>query len=190
MLTFKNVFFFKFLNRMIDNRLILVDENDNQIGFGDKIETHVKGILHRAVSVFLFDLEGNWILQQRAFSKYHSAGLWSNTCCTHPYINEETKVAANRRLKEELGVDCELNFAFKFLYKANLNNGLIEHELDHVFIGFTNKIPIPNELEVYSWRKSTYLSIKKELNENPENYTEWFRLIFEKVNEWHKMNNN
>lgn len=167
---------------MIDNRLILVDENDNQIGFGDKMETHIKGVLHRAISVFLFDSDGNWILQQRAFSKYHSAGLWSNTCCTHPYINEDTKVAANRRLMEEMDMDCELNFAFKFIYKANLENDLIEHELDYVFIGITDQIPIPNELEVCTWRKLDYLSIKKELNENPENYTEWFKLIFEKIN--------
>lgn len=175
---------------MIDNQLILVDENDNQIGFGDKTDVHVNGILHRAISVFLFDYDGNWILQQRAKTKYHSAGLWTNTCCTHPYINEDTKGAANRRLKEEMGIDCELNFVFKFLYKANLTNGLIEHELDHVFIGFTNKMPIPNELEVYSWRKSTYLSIKKELNENPENYTEWFKLLFEKINTNYLKNNN
>ena len=167
---------------MINNQLVLVDENDNQIGLGDKMEVHQTGVLHRALSIFLFDTNGNWILQQRALTKYHSAGLWTNTCCTHPYPKEETIVAAKRRLKEEMGMDCELNFAFKFLYKAKLDSGLIEHELDHVFIGITNKIPEPNELEVCSWKKLDYMSIKKELNENPENYTEWFKLMFEKIN--------
>ena len=167
---------------MIEPHVILVDEKDNVLGTLPKIEAHVKGLLHRAISVFLFDYEGNWIIQQRALNKYHSAGLWTNTCCSHPYYNETVIDAANRRLMEEMGVECELNFVFKLLYRAELDNELVEHELDHVFVGFTNQLPQPNVDEVMAWSKLSFFDIDQEIQLYPEKYTEWFKLLYKKVN--------
>ena len=116
-------------------RVILVDENDNPLGTMEKMEAHEKGVLHRAFSVFIFNNNGEMLLQQRAFSKYHSGGLWTNTCCSHPREGEPTIEAAHRRLQEEMGFDCEIEKAFDFIYKRELDQGLTEHELDHVFIG-------------------------------------------------------
>ncbi len=167
---------------MIEPHVILVDEKDNVLGTLPKLEAHAKGLLHRAISVFLFDDEGNWIIQQRALNKYHSAGLWTNTCCSHPYYKETVIDAANRRLMEEMGVECELNFVFKLLYRAELDNELIEHELDHVFVGFTNQLPQPNVDEVMAWSKLSFFDIDQEIQLYPEKYTEWFKLLYKKVN--------
>ena len=167
---------------MIEPHVILVDEKDNVLGTLPKLEVHAKGLLHRAISVFLFDDEGNWIIQQRALNKYHSAGLWTNTCCSHPYYNETVIDAANRRLMEEMGVECELNFVFKLLYRAELDNELVEHELDHVFVGFTNQLPQPNVDEVMAWSKLSFFDIDQEIQLYPEKYTEWFKLLYKKVN--------
>lgn len=167
---------------MIKSHVILVDKKDNILGTLPKMEAHTKGLLHRAISVFLFDNDGNWIIQQRALEKYHSAGLWTNTCCSHPYPNETTIDAANRRLAEEMGLECKLNFVFKLLYRAELDNELIEHELDHVFVGFTNQLPQPNADEVLDWKTISFYDVDQDVEQFPEKYSEWFKLLYKKVN--------
>lgn len=166
---------------MIEPHVILVDQNDQERGTMPKMEAHIKGELHRAISVFIFDMEGNWIIQQRAKDKYHSANLLSNACCTHPFPGETTQHSANRRLIEEMGLDCELAFAFSFIYKASLDHDLIEHELDHVFVGYTTEIPKPNPDEVSAWRLINYDMLQEDVQHYPERYTEWFKLIYHKV---------
>lgn len=167
---------------MKEIEIILVDEHDNPIGLMPKMEAHQKGVLHRALSVFLFDLNGNWMLQKRASTKYHSPDLWTNSCCSHPLPKEDTEAAAHRRLMEEMGIDCELHKVFSFIYKAKLGNGLIEHELDHVFVGFTPEFPSPNEEEVGDWKIVPFEEIDYEVQNHPEIFTEWFKLIYRKVN--------
>ena len=129
-------------------KVILVDKNDNEVGTMEKQEAHVKGLLHRAFSVFIFNDKNELLLQRRAVNKYHSGGLWTNTCCSHPRQNEKTKDAAKRRLLEEMGMRSTLKKQFDFIYKAKLDNNLYEHEFDHVFFGFTNDLPIINQEEV------------------------------------------
>lgn len=167
---------------MEEPHVILVNEKDQVLGSMPKMEAHLKGELHRAISVFIFDTDGNWLMQRRAAHKYHSASLWTNTCCSHPFPNETSLDAANRRLMEEMGLDCELNFAFKFLYRAELDSDLIEHELDHVFIGFTNQVPLPDPEEVSEWRIASFFEIDQDIELHPEKYTEWFKLLYKKVN--------
>ena len=167
---------------MEEPHVILVNEKDQVLGSMPKMEAHLKGELHRAISVFIFDTDGNWLLQRRAPHKYHSANLWTNTCCSHPFPNETSLDAANRRLMEEMGLDCELNFAFKFLYRAKLDSDLIEHELDHVFIGFTNQVPMPDSEEVSEWQIISFFDLVQDAELNPEKYTEWFKLLYKKVN--------
>jgi isopentenyl-diphosphate delta-isomerase len=166
---------------MPEEKVILVDKNDNQIGLIEKMEAHEKGLLHRAFSVFVFNSNNELMLQQRADSKYHSGGLWTNTCCSHPREGELLKAAAHRRIIEEMGFNCELNYKFSFIYKAHLDNNLIEHEYDHVFFGFYDGIPLINENEVKSWKYASIDFIKNDLSENPNQYTEWFKIIFNKV---------
>lgn len=167
---------------MEEPQVILVNEHDQVLGAMPKMEAHLRGELHRAISIFVFDTDGNWLLQKRADHKYHSAGLWTNACCSHPYPDETAIDAAHRRLMEEMGMDCELNFAFKFLYRAELENDLIEHELDHVFIGFTDQIPLPDSEEVSEWQIMSFFDIDQDVELNPEKYTEWFKLLYKKVN--------
>lgn len=167
---------------MEEVRVILVDEYDNEVGTMPKLEAHQKGLLHRAVSVFLFDLNGNWMLQKRVAEKYHSANLWSNTCCSHPYPKELTKAAAERRLDEEMGIKNELINALSFVYRAELENGLIEHEYDHVFIGFTAEFPTPNKEEVAEWKMLSFEALDNQVQKHPEQFTEWFKLIYRKIN--------
>lgn len=167
---------------MKEIEVILVDEHDNPIGLMPKMEAHQKGVLHRALSVFLFDLNGNWMLQKRASTKYHSPDLWTNTCCSHPYPNEDTKKAAERRLVEEMGIQSELTKVLSFVYRAELENGLIEHEFDHVFIGFTADLPSPNKDEVSDWKILSFEAIDNEVQIYPEQFTEWFKLIYRKIN--------
>jgi isopentenyl-diphosphate delta-isomerase len=165
---------------MIDN-VILVDELDNEMGTMEKIEAHEKGILHRAFSIFIFNEKHEMLLQKRAESKYHSAGLWSNSCCSHPKPGENLSTATNRRLVEEMGLTCNLNFAFSFIYKVEFDNGLTEHELDHVFIGQSNSNPIANQHEVSEWKYMNCEAIQEDLKANPENYTEWFKICFKRL---------
>jgi len=162
-------------------KVILVNEHDEAIGTMEKLEAHQKGLLHRAISVFIFDSQGRLLLQQRAAHKYHSAGLWTNTCCSHPAPGESTLDAAHRRLEEEMGMCTPLTFAFTFRYRAAFDNGLIEHELDHVFVGYTDEVPIPNSEEVAAYRWADRETIDRENSKHPEAYTAWFKLIYGNV---------
>ena len=161
--------------------VILVDEQDHELGLMEKMQAHYEGKLHRALSVFVFNSKKEMLLQKRANSKYHSAGLWTNTCCSHPRKNETVESAANRRLQEEMGMSCELNYKFNFIYKTKFENNLIEHELDYVYVGFSDVAPIPNPEEVSEYRYASIQEIENDLKLNPHNYTEWFKLIFERV---------
>lgn len=163
--------------------VILVDENDNPIGTMPKMEAHEKAMLHRAFSVFILNANDEVLLQQRANDKYHSAGLWTNTCCSHPHPGEDTLGAARRRLKEEMGMEADLQFVFKFMYKAPFDNLLTEHEIDHVFIGKTDQLPVINPEEVASYKYMKPEEIKLDMEQNPQSYTVWFRIIF---NEFYK----
>lgn len=161
----------------MNDLVILVDENDNEIGYLDKLEAHQKGMLHRAFSVLIFNSAGELLLQKRAQNKYHSAGLWTNTCCSHPKPNEPMPDAVQRRLQEEMGLACETNFAYKFLYHAKLDLGLTEHELDYVFIGTCDDTPAINSREVADWKFTSLAEIRKDLVKNPDTYTFWFKEI-------------
>ncbi len=163
-------------------KVILVDENDNEVGTMEKMEAHRKSALHRAISVFIVNSNGEWLLQRRAQSKYHSPGLWTNTCCSHPFPGETNLDAAWRRLKEEMGMETGLKKIFHFIYKAELDNSLTEHELDHVFIGTTDQIPIINIGEVSDWKYISFNELSADMKNNPENYTYWFIKIAERVN--------
>jgi isopentenyl-diphosphate delta-isomerase len=161
--------------------LILVDEKDNQLGTMEKLEVHKKGLLHRAFSVFIFNSEGKFLLQQRADEKYHSPGLWSNTCCSHPLSGEIVADAVKRRLWQEMGMQTETTFQFSFIYKKEFDNGLTEYEFDHVYFGKSDELPRPNPAEVKNWNYVSLADLKKDISENPENYTEWLKICFEKV---------
>lgn len=162
-------------------RVVLVDEKDNPLGTMEKMEAHEKGVLHRAFSVFIFNNKGEMLLQQRAFSKYHSGGLWTNTCCSHPRDGETTIEAAHRRLQEEMGFDCEIEKAFDFIYKKNLDKGLIEHEFDHVFIGEFEGEVCFNKEEVNAYIYRPVQAVVDEVNQTPEKYTEWFKICLDEV---------
>jgi isopentenyl-diphosphate Delta-isomerase len=164
--------------------VILVTEKDEPVGTMEKMEAHQQGLLHRAFSVFIFDKKGRMLLQQRAPNKYHGAGLWSNTCCSHPYLGEKIEEAANRRLKEEMGFDTKLQKVFEFTYKASVENNLIEHEYDHVFVGeYNGKIDF-NRDEVADCCYEDINSIKWALEKQPFKFTTWFHLAFPKIESW------
>lgn len=171
----------------MEEQVILVDEQDNPIGLMPKIEAHEKAVLHRAFSVFVFNDKGDLLLQQRAASKYHSPLLWTNTCCSHPRDGESNIEAGKRRLQEEMGFSCDLEEVFWFIYKAPFDNGLTEHELDHVLIGKFNDEPIINKKEVASYKWMSLSEIKKDIELHPENYTAWFKIIFKES--YHKLPN-
>jgi isopentenyl-diphosphate delta-isomerase len=154
----------------------------------EKLEAHRKSLLHRAVSVFIINSKGKWLLQRRAAGKYHSGGLWSNACCTHPRPGESSLQAANRRLLEEMGLKTNLNEIFSFKYKDVLNDELTEHELDHVFVGIVNEPPVINAAEVEEWRYIPYKKLISEINKSPDNFTVWFRKIVERVHKHVKKN--
>lgn len=163
------------------SNVILVDTKDNQIGISEKLEAHKKGLLHRAFSIFLFNDNNQLLLQKRAEDKYHSSELWTNTCCSHPAPGEFMVKHAQNRLNEEMGISTSLKHLFSFIYRAEFENGLIEHELDHVFIGYFNTQPLPNPMEVSDWKYATLNEIKDEIEQAPESYTYWFKLIYERV---------
>jgi isopentenyl-diphosphate delta-isomerase len=165
---------------MIEEKVILVNENDEQIGLMPKLEAHKKAVLHRAFSVFILNRNGELMLQQRATQKYHSPLLWTNTCCSHQRNGETSLEAGKRRLFEEMGFDCELKEIFSFIYKAPFDNGLTEHELDHVLIGEYEYDPKINIEEVNSFKWMTLEAVKNDIKLKPEIYTEWFKIIFEK----------
>ena len=165
-------------------RVILVDANDNEIGTEEKLLAHKLGRLHRAFSVLIFNSQGKLLLQKRAEHKYHCGGLWSNTCCSHPRPGESLKDAAYRRLKEEMGMDCEdceFKKVFSFKYCVDFANGLTENEIDHVFVGISNKIPIPNRKEVSKFKWVNLDELKADILANPTYYTPWLKLILESL---------
>ena len=162
-------------------QVVLVNKKDEAIGLMDKLEAHKKGVLHRAVSVFIFNSNNQLLIQRRSLNKYHTPGIWSNTACSHPRNNESTILCANRRLFEEMGVVTRIRPIFSFLYKARLSIDLIEHELDHVFIGFTNKKPTPNPKEVCDWKYVDETSLRKLLNDNQETFSPWFKICYQRA---------
>jgi len=163
---------------MKEEQVILVNENDEQIGVMPKLEAHEKAVLHRAFSVFIFNDKGELLLQQRAASKYHSPMLWTNTCCSHQRDGEGNIDAGRRRLLEEMGFVTELKEVFSFIYKAPFDNGLTEHELDHVMVGNYDKSPEINRDEVEDFKWMTLEAVKRGMELHPEVYTEWFKIIF------------
>lgn len=164
----------------MEEQVVLVDEKDNPIGLMPKMEAHEKAVLHRAFSVFVFNKQGALMLQQRAASKYHSPLLWTNTCCSHQRDGETNLEAGKRRLQEEMGFVTELKEIFSFVYKAPFDNGLTEHELDHVMVGYYDEAPEINieEVEAYKWMPLE--DVKNDIEKNPQYYTEWFKIIFDK----------
>lgn len=160
------------------NKVVLVDIEDNAIGEMEKLLAHQQGELHRAFSVFIFNDEGALLLQKRAAHKYHGGGLWTNTCCSHPQWSEDITISAVERLDYEMGIKCDLKLIYSFIYNEPVENNLIEHELDYVFIGQTNQNPVLNKDEAsdYKWMKTT--EILSDINENPSHYTVWFKQAF------------
>lgn len=156
-------------------QVVLITEQDSPIGVAHKLDAHREGLLHRAFSVFVFDADGSILLQRRNKRKYYSGGLWSNTCCGHPRPGEGRKTAARRRLREEMGINCDLRKIASFHYRAELHNGLIEHEIDHVFVGTWNGVPEPDPYEVEDWRWLAASEIESFLRFRPDTFTTWFR---------------
>ncbi len=164
------------------DELILVDENDKEVGFEEKLKAHQNGgKLHRAFSIFIFNSKGELLLQQRAKGKYHSALLWTNTCCGHPRPGESIEAQASRRLKEEMGFEYVLTEKFSFKYKVDFENGLSENEFDHIFFGKFDGAPKPDPNEAADWKWIGIEELKKDIKENPEKYTYWFKLCLDKA---------
>jgi isopentenyl-diphosphate delta-isomerase len=164
--------------------VILVNEHDEPVGAMEKMEAHRKALLHRAFSIFIFNSRGEMLLQQRALNKYHSGGLWTNACCSHPFPGEDTLDAAKRRLYEELGFSAELKKIFDFTYKSPFDNGLTEHEFDHVFVGSYEGSIVPQKDEVNDYCYKSLADIKHSLSTHPSKYTSWFHIAFPRVEEW------
>jgi isopentenyl-diphosphate delta-isomerase len=160
----------------MNDKVILVDTNDQPLGEMNKLEVHQKGLLHRAFSIFIFNDKGELLLQRRSAEKYHSANLWTNTCCSHPMPEESTLAAARRRLKEEMGIEAELEGKFDFIYHANLDNGLIEHEFDHVYTGKYTGEPSLNKTEASGHRWVSVAMLREEIRDYPERFTEWLKI--------------
>lgn len=165
----------------MEEHVILVNEQDQETGTMEKLKAHQLGALHRAISVFLFNDKGEVLLQQRAAEKYHSPLKWTNTCCTHPRPGEDLNVAAVRRLVEEMGIRAELTWQYSFIYKAELDGGLTEHELDHVFFGKSKAIPVPNSEEVAAWKYLSLEAVESEMTAQPDSYTEWFKIMLNRI---------
>lgn len=161
--------------------VVLVDEKDTQIGIMEKMAAHIVPRLHRAFSIFIFNSKGELLLQQRALTKYHSPGLWTNTCCSHPWNGETLEQATARRLKEEMGMQCDMHEVFTFIYKAPVGLGLIEHEFDHVWFGQSDEEPHINTEEVASWKYMNLDDIAVDIKAHPELYTEWFKISFDEI---------
>jgi len=163
------------------DEIILVDEKDNQIGTAEKLAAHKEGRLHRCFSIFVFDKEGRLMLQKRASGKYHCGGLWTNTCCSHPRPGGKITEEVHKRLKEEMGFDCELKEIFTFIYKTEFENGLTEHEYDHVFIGKFDGEPVLNLEEASEWKWISMAELEKDIEGNPDNYTYWLKIAIKKI---------
>ncbi len=170
--------------------VILVDERDEPIGTMEKMEVHQKALLHRAFSVFIFNTKGEILLHKRSPEKYHSAGLWTNACCSHPGPGQETLIAAVKRLQEEMGITTSLKKAFEFIYKSTFGNGLTEYEFDHVLLGIYDGEIFPNKVEVSDYCYQSMETVKKSIEAHPQEYTEWFKIAFPKVEAYLKSNSN
>jgi len=170
--------------------VVLVDKNDNSIGYMEKLEAHQKGLLHRAFSVFIFNDKNEMLLQRRALNKYHSPGLWTNTCCSHPKPNEAVLDAAHRRLMEEMGLKCPLLHPINsFVYKAEFDNGLIENEYDHIIIGKSNDLPLINKEEVHEYEYVTIEEIKNRIQKRENEFTYWFKVAISRINFHNELKN-
>ncbi len=167
--------------------VILVNNDDEPLGTMEKMEAHEQAELHRAFSVFIFNTKGELLLQQRAGHKYHSPLLWTNTVCSHPRQGEKTAAAAHRRIVEEMGFDCEFNEVFSFVYKADVGQGLTEHEFDHVFIGVSDEIPLPYPDEVENWKYINLEDLEIDVEENGDQYTVWFKIALAEVLEYFRL---
>jgi isopentenyl-diphosphate delta-isomerase len=172
---------------IMQEQVVLVDTLDNALGVMGKMEAHEKGLLHRAFSVFLFNAKGEMLLQKRALGKYHSPGLWTNTCCSHPRPGELVDAAAKRRLVEEMGIFTAIEPAFQFIYDAQLDQGMVEHELDHVYVGTYDGVINPNEQEVSDYLYLNIEQIKSRMEANPAEFTVWFRIAFPRVEAWYDL---
>lgn len=175
----------RYINRQ--NEVILVNEKDEWLGLEEKMEAHKRGLLHRAFSVFVLNSNNEVLMQQRAAEKYHSGGLWSNTCCSHPRAGESTLQAAHRRLQEEMGFDCELEKIFTFRYKAEVDNMLIENEYDHIYIGYFDGMPALNEEEVAQYKFVALDELAEWVAREPEAFTVWFRMVLPKFVEHNRL---
>lgn len=165
----------------MSEQIILVDENDDEIGVEEKLVGHLAGKLHRGFSIFVFNTKGELMLQKRAKSKYHSGGLWTNTCCGHPRPGENVIAAAHRRLQEEMGFDCDLHEATSFIYKVPLDKGITEHEFLHVFVGTYDGDPLINKEEADAWKWITVPKLRDDIEKSPEKYTYWFKVALKKI---------
>jgi isopentenyl-diphosphate Delta-isomerase len=163
------------IQNMEDKRIILVDELDNVLGYEEKLKAHEDGALHRAFSIFVVNSKGEIMLQRRALDKYHSGGLWTNTCCSHPLEGEIMETTIHKRMEIEMGFDCPMAPLFTFIYKAEFGNGLIEHELDHVYLGKYEGEPNPSPAEACDWKWMDIYEVKKDMQRNPHMYTYWFK---------------
>ena len=172
---------------MAEEHVILVNEKDQELGLMPKLEAHQKAVLHRAFSVFIFNSENELMLQQRASNKYHSPNLWTNTCCSHQRSGESNIQAGTRRLYEEMGFTTSLKEITSFIYKAPFDNGLTEHELDHIMVGYYNEDPVINSDEVEDWKWMKIEDVKNDISLNPDLYTAWFKIIFK--NFYNHLNN-
>ncbi|OAT31601.1 isopentenyl-diphosphate Delta-isomerase [Proteus myxofaciens] len=161
----------------MEDAVILVDNNDNELGTMPKLEAHIIGALHRAFSLFIFNSQKQLLIQQRAISKYHSGHLWANTCCSHPRPNEPLSKAIHRRLYEELGMSCDMQPIGTILYNEKVTDDLTEHEFDHLFLGFTDDDPQCNPDEVMNYQWISLTELYKDIKINPNKYTAWFRYI-------------
>jgi isopentenyl-diphosphate delta-isomerase len=168
----------------MEDRVILVDESDQEIGSEEKLEAHRQGKLHRAFSIFVFNPEGQVLLQKRSTKKYHSDGLWTNTCCSHPRPGEPMEKEIQRKLEQEMGFECDLQWIFNFTYKVEFQNQLIEHEIDHVFIGRYDGSPKPNPEEVDDWKWMDLEALINDLKTNPETYSYWLKMCIDQVLEF------
>ncbi|MCS3553447.1 MULTISPECIES: isopentenyl-diphosphate Delta-isomerase [unclassified Sphingobacterium] len=163
------------------NKVILVDEQDHVVGEMDKMEAHEKGILHRAFSIFIFNTKGQMLIHQRANEKYHGGGLWTNACCSHPQLDEDIEESAKERLQFEMGLQCELKRVFSFIYHTPVENNLIEHEYDHVLVGYTDREPVPNVNEVINYKWIDRLDLLQQIAAEPDAFTYWFRIALPQI---------
>ncbi len=165
----------------MEERVVLVDENDIEIGTAEKLAAHKEGRLHRAFSLFVFNSQRQLLLHKRAANKYHSGSLWTNTCCSHPRPGEDIEDAVRRKIRSEMGFECGIKKIFHFIYRVQFENGLFEHELDHVFAGTFDGVPVPNAEEVEDWKWVDLEELKKDLRANPDSYAYWLRVCIDRV---------